>query len=95
MARAGPALQARALRELGRTVKRRLDGILAIFDSPGLTNGPSEGINSVIQFAKARARGFRTVENMIAIVYLMTADLEGLPVSPCVNIKPSDLATCR
>ena len=30
--------------KLGRTVRRRLDGILAIFESRGLTNGPSEGI---------------------------------------------------
>ena len=77
--------------KLGRTIRRHMDGIVAIFDSPGLTNGPSEGINSVIQCAKARARGFRTVENMIAIVYLMTADLEGLPESPYKNIKLSDL----
>ena len=68
--------------KLGRTIRRRLDGIIAIFESPGLTNGPNEGINSVIQCAKARARGFRTVGNMIAIVYLMTADLKALPESP-------------
>ena len=68
--------------KLGRTIRRRLDGIIAIFESPGLTSGSSEGINSVIQYAKVRARGFRTVENMIAIVYLMTADLKDLPESP-------------
>lgn len=63
--------------KLGRTVRRHLDGILAIFESRGLTNGPSEGINSVIQCAKARARGFRTIENLIAIVFPMTGDQEG------------------
>ena len=30
--------------ELNRTIRRRMDGILAIIDNPGLTNGPSEGI---------------------------------------------------
>ena len=30
--------------KLNRTYRRHMDGILAIFDSPGLTNGPSEGI---------------------------------------------------
>ena len=43
--------------KLGRTVRKHPDGILAIFESRGLTNGPSEEINSVVQCAKARARG--------------------------------------
>ena len=30
--------------KLGRTIRKHLDGILAIFESRGLTNGPSEGI---------------------------------------------------
>ena len=30
--------------KLNRTIRRHMEGILAIFDSPGLTNGPSEGI---------------------------------------------------
>ena len=80
---------------LGRTIRKHLDGILAIFDSGGLTNGPGEGINSVIQCSKARARGFRTIENMIAIVFLMTGDLEGFSVSPYKTIKLSDLAMPR
>ena len=46
----------------------------------------------MIQCAKARARGFRTIENMIAIVFLMTGDLADLPVSPYKNIKLSDRA---
>jgi len=73
--------------KLNRTFRRHMDGILAIFDNPGLTNGPSEGINSVIQCAKARARGFRTVENMITIVFLMTGGLEDLPLSPYKTIR--------
>ena len=40
----------------------------------------------MIQCAKARARGFRTVENMITIVFLMTGDLEDLPLSPYKTI---------
>ena len=92
----GPGKAQRCMLEpfvkLGRTVRRHLDGILAIFESRSLTNGPSEGINSVIQCAKARASGFRTIENMIAIVFLMTGDLADLPVSPYKNIKLSDRA---
>lgn len=67
-----------------------MDGVLAIFESPGLTNGPSEGINSVIQRAKARAKGFRTIENMIVIVYLMTGDLKALPASPYKTKRSGD-----
>ena len=53
----GEALQARVLREVGADRSQLLDRILAIFESRGLANGPSEGINPVIQCAKARARG--------------------------------------
>ena len=49
----------------------------------------------MIRCAKARARGFRTVENMIAIVYLMTGDLEDFPVSPYKTMKPGDQAMPR
>lgn len=40
----------------------------------------------MIQCAKARAKGFWTVENMITIVFLMTGCLEHLPHSPYKNI---------
>ena len=30
--------------KLNRTIRKHMDGILAIFENPGLTNGPSEGI---------------------------------------------------
>ena len=40
----------------------------------------------MIQCAKARARGFQTVENMIMIVFLMTGGLEDLPLSPYKTI---------
>ena len=30
--------------KLNRTIRKRLDGILAIFENPGLTNEPIEGI---------------------------------------------------
>ena len=40
----------------------------------------------MIRCAKARARGFRTVENMITIMFLMTGGLEDLPLSPCKTI---------
>ena len=71
---------------LGRTVKDHLDGILAIFGSGGMSNGPNEAINGLIQAAKARARGFRALENLIAITYLVAGRLEHLPPSPWKTI---------
>ena len=41
----------------------------------GLTNGILEGINSLIQAAKAKARGYRTVRNIVAIAYLIAGKL--------------------
>jgi len=39
-----------------------------------------EGINSLIQAAKARARGYRTSKNILAMSYLIAGKLDfGLP----------------
>ena len=46
-----------------------------------MSNGPNEAINGLVQAAKARARGFRTLENMIAITYLVAGRLRHLPPS--------------
>ncbi|MBD3374860.1 ISL3 family transposase, partial [candidate division KSB1 bacterium] len=35
-----------------------------------------EGINSKIQLAKARARGYRNIENFINMIYFIAGDLE-------------------
>jgi transposase len=45
------------------------------FDSR-LTNGFLEGINSLIQAAKAKARGYRNPDNLIAMAYLIAGKLE-------------------
>ena len=38
--------------------------------------GLLEGINSLVQAAKRRARGYRTARNLIAMVYLIAGKLE-------------------
>ena len=58
-----------------RTIKRHWDGVLAWFES-GVTNGVLEGINSLIQAAKAKARGYRSTRNLITIVYLIAGKLD-------------------
>ena len=61
--------------EAARTIKRHRDGILRWFHS-GIANGLIEGINSLVQAAKAKARGYRSTRNLIAIVYLITGKLD-------------------
>lgn len=62
---------------LAKTLKQHEEGILRWFHSK-LTNGLLEGINGLVQAAKRRARGYRNVENLIAMVY-MTANKLRLP----------------
>ena len=60
---------------VARTLRRHAEGVLRWFVSR-ITNGFLEAINSLIQSAKARARGFRTTENLKAIIYLIAGKLD-------------------
>ena len=60
---------------LAKTIKEHWQGILSYFDSR-LTNGFLEGINSLIQAAKAKARGYRNPDNLIAMAYLIAGKLK-------------------
>ena len=61
--------------DAARTVKHHWDGILRWFDSR-IANGLIEGINSLVQAAKAKARGYRSTRNLKAIVYLLAGKLD-------------------
>ena len=63
------------------TLKAHWASILNAFESR-LNNGGVEAINGLIQAAKARARGYRTTTNLIAMAYLIGAQLTHLPASP-------------
>ena len=39
-------------------------------------NGLIEGINSLVQAAKAKARGYRSTRNLKAIIYLLAGKLD-------------------
>ena len=58
-----------------KTIKRHWNGVLRWFTSK-INNGILEGINSLIQAAKARARGYRTKRNLIAMIYLIAGKLD-------------------
>ena len=63
------------MKEAAYTIKRHWDGILRWFTSR-INNGILEGINSLIQAAKAKARGYRTIKNLITMIYLIGGKLE-------------------
>ena len=71
------------IRNMAETVKEHWDGILSHFEST-LTSGFLEGINSLIQSAKTRARGYRNPDNLIAIAYIIAGKLkfDGLHSQP-------------
>lgn len=54
------------LRRLGRTLKRRASDILAFFERPGTSNGPTEAINGRLEHLRGSALGFRNLTHYIA-----------------------------
>lgn len=61
------------LRRLGRTLKQRAADILAFFDRPGTSNGPTEAINGRLEHLHGSALGFRNLTNYIARSLLETS----------------------
>ena len=69
-----------------KTIKRHWDGVLA-WKKSQISNGILEGLNSIVQAAKAKARGFRTFRYFRVVVFLVTGDLNFKVVNPNVAIK--------
>ncbi len=61
--------------EVTKMIKNHYDGITQWFKS-NLNNGLLEGINSLFQAAKRKARGYRSDKNMIAVIYLLAGKLD-------------------
>jgi transposase len=53
-----------------RTVQAQKEGVLRWFQTK-ISNGILQGLSSLIQTTKARARGYRSTRNFIAMIYLM------------------------
>ena len=51
---------------LGRTLTQRAADILAFFDRPGTSNGPTEAINGRLEHLRGSALGFRNLTHYIA-----------------------------
>ena len=63
------------MKQVARTIQQYKDGILRWFDS-GIANGLIEAINSVVQAAKAKARGYRSFRCLRAITLLLAGKLD-------------------
>ncbi|MCD4776204.1 MAG: ISL3 family transposase [Candidatus Aegiribacteria sp.] len=63
------------IKEAAYTIKRHWDGVLRWFQS-NVNNGILEGINSLVQAAKARSCGYCTTRNLITMIYLIAGKLK-------------------
>lgn len=66
------------LRKLGRTLKQRAADVLAFFDRPGTSNGPTEAINGRLEHLRGTALGFRNLTHYIARSLLETGGFRPL-----------------
>jgi transposase len=57
---------------LGKTLTKRAVDVLAYFDRPGTSNGPTEAINGRLEHLRGSALGFRNLTNYIARSLLET-----------------------
>ena len=63
------------IKDAAKTIKNHWDGIVKWKESQ-INNGILEGLNSIVQAAKSKARGFSTLKYYKIVAYLVTADLD-------------------
>lgn len=73
---------------LAKTIKQHWAGILKAFDATGLHTGYVEAVNSALQAAKAKARGYGTTNHFIAVAFLIAGKLSHLPLNPLHKARP-------
>ncbi len=66
------------IKAFARTLRKHWNGIVRWFKTR-LTNGILEGLNSLVQAAKARARGYRSVEYFKLMIYMVAGKMGRLP----------------
>lgn len=64
-----------AFMAFAKTVRGHWSGIIHFVES-GITNGILEGINSKVQLAKRRARGYRNTGNFINMIYFLCGKMK-------------------
>lgn len=74
--------QLHPIKELAKTIKQHWAGILNAFEASHLHTGYVEAVNSLLQAAKAKARGYGTTRHFIAMAFLIAGKLTHLPSNP-------------
>lgn len=67
------------MKNVAKTLLKHEEQILGYFKAR-LTNAIAEGINSIIQAGKRKARGFRTFEGFKCMIYLVSSKLQFCPL---------------
>lgn len=73
-----------AMIKVARTVREHWDGVMN-WVKYRESNGILEGLNSLIQAAKGKARGYRTLKNLKIIAYLVTSKLDFSRINPAIT----------
>ncbi|AVR90114.1 ISL3 family transposase [Thauera aromatica] len=81
-------------KRLAATLKAHLGGVVrGMLD--GRSNAYVEAMNGLLQQTKTAARGFRNIDNFIAMAYLRMSKLKHLPNNPLVPAIPRDYGRYR
>ena len=82
---------------LGRTLKKRAADVLAYFDGPGTSNGPTEAINGRLEHLRGSAWAFATSPTTSPDPYWKPADSDPNYTPDCEEplIRPSNLRPTR
>ncbi len=73
--------QLKPMKEAAYTIKNHWSGVIR-WKKSQLNNGILEGLNSLIQATKSKARGYKTFDCYKTIIYLLTADLDFTKINP-------------
>lgn len=63
------------MKTAAKTIKNHWDGVVS-WKKSQINNGILEGLNSIVQAAKAKARGYNTFKHFKNIIYLITGNLD-------------------
>lgn len=69
---------------LGRTLKKWATDVLAYFERPGTSNGPTEALNGRLEHLRGCALGFRSLTHYIARSLLKAGDFRPQLLHPAL-----------
>ena len=77
-----------AFKDLAKTIQQHWAGIVKAFDASILHTGYVEAVNSLLQAAKAKARGYGSTDHFVAMAFLIAGKLTHLPTNPLQKARP-------